>query len=102
MCRPSIGAALLLALLGSRAAAQAGVSTTTPEIQRLQARADSLARLWDEADALANLADSLAHEALPSRMDTLTVGSMVIISNRSPLPLEAAAKLAWGQIDSTY
>jgi hypothetical protein len=92
----------LLALLSGSVSAQAQSATAKQRIQLLQARADSLARLWDEANALANLADSLAHSDAPSRLDTLKVGSLVIVANRSPLPLQAAAERAWPVIDSMY
>ncbi len=102
MCRAPIFALLLLAVLTLRSQAQVRSDSATRQIQILQARADSLARLWGEANALADLADSLAHGALPGRLDTLRVGSLVILSNRSRLPLKEAAELAWPRIDSMY
>lgn len=102
MCRPTMMVALLLALISASTAAQSKARQEPQEIQRLQAKADSLARLWDEANALANLADSLAHSGAPPRLDTLRVGSLVIVANRSPLPLRAAAERAWPVIDSMY
>jgi hypothetical protein len=87
----------LFLLLGAPLAAQ-----DQAEVARLQRKADSLAQLWSEADALANLADSLAREPVIPQTDTLRVAGLVIVSNKSPLPLKAAAELAWPAIDSLY
>ncbi|MFN8652503.1 MAG: hypothetical protein U0133_11405 [Gemmatimonadales bacterium] len=72
------------------------------EIDRLSRKADSLAQLWKEADALADLADSLASAPVIPPTDTLRVGGLLIITNRTPLPVRAAAERAWPVIDSLY
>lgn len=72
------------------------------ELERLQRKADSLARLWAEADALATLADSLAQAPVVPPTDTLRVGGLLLITNHTPLPLRDAAALAWPAIDSLY
>ena len=109
MCRRLLGGVLPLvlavsALAGSALAGQTalGRDSGPVRIRQLEARADSLARLWEEANALANLADGLAHGDYPGNVDTLGVGSLRIIHNASALPLEAAAERAWPLIDSLY
>jgi hypothetical protein len=103
MCSRLLGGALLLVLAGRGLAGQTPVRAAEPGgIRQLEVRADSLARLWDEANALAILADGLAHGDVPGEVDTLKVGSLRIIANRSSLPLEAAAERAWPRIDSLY
>lgn len=103
MCSRLLAGILLLVLAGGGLAGQTPAGSAGPDRTRqLEFRADSLARLWDEANALANLADRLAHGEVPSEVDTLKVGSLRIIANRSPLPLEAAAERAWPLIDSLY
>jgi hypothetical protein len=72
------------------------------EIARLERKADSLVRLWSEADALANLADSLARAPVVPTTDTLIVGGLQVVTNHSPLPVRAAAEQAWPVIDSLY
>jgi hypothetical protein len=102
MCSRPLGWIPLL-LAGLPLAAQGPAARPSADrIRTLQARADSLEQLWSEANALANLADSLAHSNSPSYVDTLAVGSLRIISNVSPLPLKAAAERAWPSIDSLY
>lgn len=72
------------------------------EVARLERKADSLVRLWSEADALANLADSLASAPVVPTTDTLIVGGLQVVTNHSPLPVRAAAERAWPVIDSLY
>jgi len=97
------GVLLLLCLSQLPLAGQAAPSRARAEdLKRLEERADSLARLWTEADALASLADSLAHADQYGHLDTLASAALRIISNRSPLPLRAAAAKAWPAIDSLY
>lgn len=93
---------LVLLTLAVPLSAQQEPTRDPAQIKTLQASADSLARLWSEADALANLSDSLTHDNLPRSLDTLRVGGLLILSNRSSLPLKAAAELAWPGIDSLY
>jgi hypothetical protein len=69
---------------------------------RFRLRADSLLRTWREAEALADLADSLERERATAGRDTIAVGSLRIIANPSPLPLREAAERAWPAIDSLY
>lgn len=104
MYRRLLGGVLPLVLVVS---ALAGQTAAAPDAgpgrtRQLEARADSLARLWEEANALANLADSLAHGDYPGNVDTLSAGSLRIIHNASVLPLEAAAERAWPLIDSLF
>src|SRR5438309_1064763 len=54
---------------------------------RLRHRADSLAREWRQADAVADLVDSLERERATSWKDTIRVGALRILANPSPLPL---------------
>lgn len=102
MCKALVVVALLFASLTGSAAAQGRSGPAGRQIPLLQARVDSLARLWDEANALANLADGLAHSGSPGHLDTLRVGSLLILSNQSTLPLKEAAERAWPAIDSMY
>src|SRR4051812_1473977 len=71
-------------------------------LARLRSRRDSVLLAWREAQKLADLADSLERERAAAGADTIAVGSLVIIANRSPLPLRAAAERAWPAIDSLY
>jgi hypothetical protein len=69
---------------------------------RLRHRADSLAREWRQANAVADVVDSLERERATSWRDTVSVGALRIVANPSPLPLRAAAARAWPVIDSLY
>ncbi|HEV8303552.1 MAG TPA: hypothetical protein VGQ25_01210 [Gemmatimonadales bacterium] len=69
-------------------------------LQRL--RADSLLRAWREASAIAELVDSLDLDRARAGKDTISVGTIRIIANPSPLPLREAAHRAWPVIDSLY
>jgi len=71
-------------------------------VMRLRSRADSLLRAWHEAQAIASVADSLERERATAGRDTIAVGHLRIIANRSPLPLRKAAERAWPAIDSLY
>src|SRR6266702_3785244 len=71
-------------------------------VMRLRSSADSLLRAWREAQALANVADSLERERATADRDTIAVGYLRIMANRSPLPLRKAAERAWPAIDSLY
>jgi len=72
------------------------------DLPRLQARADSLAREWRHATAVADAIDSLERTRAPSGRDTIRVGALTIVTNPSPLPLREAAARAWPLIDSVY
>jgi hypothetical protein len=89
-------AVVFLWMLVPRAWAQDTVAT------RVRSHADSLLRAWREAQAIANLADSLERERATAGRDTIAVGQLRIIANRSPLPLREAAERAWPAIDSLY
>ena len=69
---------------------------------RLRRRADSLAAEWRRADALAAVADSFERERTSVGRDTIIVGELRIVANRSPLPLAEAAARAWPVFDSLY
>ena len=88
--------ALSLWMLAPRAWGQDTVLT------RWRNHADSLLRTWREAQVLADLADSLERERATVGRDTIAVGYLRIIANRSPLPLREAAERAWPAIDSLY
>ena len=84
------------------------VGLTTPALAQdttlktLRHRADSLAAEWRRADVLARLADSLERERATGGRDTIAVGALRIIANRSPLPLREAAARSWVVVDSLY
>src|SRR5437879_10698216 len=65
------------------------------ELPRLQARADSLAREWRHAAAVADAIDSLERARVFVGHDTIRVGALTIVTNASPLPLREAAVRAW-------
>ena len=71
-------------------------------VARLQHRADSLAIEWRRANALALIADSLEQERATGGRDTVAVGALRIVINRSPLAVREAAVQAWPLIDSLY
>jgi hypothetical protein len=66
----------------------------------LQARADSLLRVWHAAQAFADLVDSLEGTRAADRRDTVRAGGIRIITSASPLPVREAAELAWPALDS--
>lgn len=74
----------------------------TGVMARLTARADSLRRAWREADALADLADSLAHRVEPPLLETFTAGPLLVLANPSPLHIQEAVDRAWRVLDSAY
>ena len=84
------------ALVAPQLAAQA------TSMDRLQRRSDSLAAEWRSANAIALVADSLERERAIGLRDTIAVGALRIIANRSPLPLRQAAELAWPVLDGLY
>src|SRR5712691_6878436 len=71
-------------------------------IGELRRRADSVADLWREASTFADLQDSLERIRGASGRDTIRAGSLVIVANGSPLPLQDAAERAWRALDSLY
>lgn len=71
-------------------------------LPRLQARADSLAREWRRATAVADAIDSLERARVFAGHDTIRVGALTIVTNASPLPLREAAARAWPLIESVY
>ena len=71
-------------------------------VEALRARADSLAREWAQANALADLQDSLRLVGTRAGRDTIRVGTLTILSNPSPLPVAEAAARAWPVIDRLY
>jgi hypothetical protein len=88
----------LLAVLGLCCAR----GLTGQELPRLEARADSLAREWRSATAVADAIDSLERAREFAGHDTIRVGALTIVTNASPLPLRGAAARAWPLIDSVY
>lgn len=91
--------AVLLALSAWAGTASAQGDTL---VERLRTRADSLAREWRQAGALADLVDSLERERAGAGRDTIAVGALRIVTNPSPLPVRQAAARAWPVIDSLY
>jgi hypothetical protein len=87
---------ILCGLAGSTLAAQ------DTSVTRLRRRTDSLAIEWRRAEALASVADSVERERATGGRDTLAVGALRIVANRSPLPLREAARRAWVVVDSMY
>jgi len=75
---------------------------TGQDLPRLQARADSLAREWRHATAVADAIDSLERARVFVGHDTIRVGALTIVTNASPLPLREAAARAWPLIESVY
>lgn len=71
-------------------------------VVRLRARTDSLLGRWRQAQSIADLADSLERERATAGRDTIAVGALRIIANRSSLPLRDAAARAWPAVDSLY
>jgi hypothetical protein len=69
---------------------------------QLQTRADSLAREWRRANAVADAVDSLERARALAGRDTIRVGALTIVANPSPLPLREAATRAWPALDSLY
>jgi hypothetical protein len=78
------------------------LSAQDSTLTRLRARADSVAREWRQANAIADLVDSLAMERAAVGKDTIAVAALRIVANPSPLPMREAAVLAWAAIDSLY
>ena len=88
----------LLALISSTAMAALSGQT----LERLQARADSLAREWRHASVVADAVDSVERARTLAGRDTIRVGGLTIVADPSPLPLREAARRAWPVIDSLY
>jgi hypothetical protein len=88
-----------MSLAAGSATSLAGQDTL---IARLRTRADSLKRVWQQAQVIANLSDSLERERAVAGRDTIAVGGLRILANPSPLPLRDAAARAWPAIDSLY
>ena len=72
------------------------------QIPKLRARADSLLVEWQQAKQFADLQDSLRLARERGGRDTIRVGALVFLVNRSPLPLREAATAAWPQIERFY
>src|SRR3989442_14307889 len=77
-------------------------SLSGQDVPRLQARADSLAREWRRAKALADIVDSLDHARAAGGTDTISVGALRIVTNPSPARLREAASRACPVIASLY
>jgi hypothetical protein len=72
------------------------------QIPELRARADSLLVEWQLAKQFADVQDSLRLARERGGRDTIRVGALVYLVNRSPLPLREAATTAWPQIERFY
>jgi hypothetical protein len=68
----------------------------------LRTRADSLAREWRQANALADLQDTLRLLRSRAGRDTIRVGALTILVNPTPLPVAQAAARAWPVIERLY
>jgi hypothetical protein len=68
----------------------------------LRHRADSLRREWQDASALADLQDSLHLIGGTAGRDTIRVGWLTILVNRSPLQIAQAARQAGPVIERLY
>jgi hypothetical protein len=95
---------LLLLALGVAPLAAQRASSTPPDttISRLLRERDSVGDLWRRARDLVVLQDSLAHVASIGRLDTVTIGSIRIVTNRPDLPFRQAAEAYWPILDSLY
>jgi hypothetical protein len=96
MCRR-----LLVAVLLAGAAPLAAQRASEALAQTAHA-ADSVLRLWSEAEANAVIAEEAAHRMRPAALDTVRAGGLVVIANPSTLPLAEGAALAWRVLDSTF
>ena len=92
----------LLCVCPARLLPAQSAGATSPEQARLTRRRDSLTTLWREADAVANLVDSLAHRPAPVRLDSIRIGGLFIIATNSPIHLRQAAESAWRALDAFY
>ncbi|HEY6224762.1 MAG TPA: hypothetical protein VIW26_13330 [Gemmatimonadales bacterium] len=72
------------------------------QIPALRARADSLLTEWRQAKQFADLQDSLRLAGERGGRDTIRVGALVYLVNRSPLLLREAAAIAWPQLERFY
>jgi hypothetical protein len=87
-------------LVAVSALAMVGRTVRAQDLARLEARADSLLRQWRLAQRVADLVDSLEAARAGAGRDTVRSGSLRIVTSPSPLPLQAAADLAWPAVDS--
>lgn len=104
MSRPLLAALLSLGLalpLAAQSSAEMRARQDA-ELARMERTRDSLLVLWREARDLEALQDSLAHAASVGRLDTIDIGAIRIITNRSKLPLREAAEAYWPVLDSLY
>jgi hypothetical protein len=85
-----------------RLRAAAGGLDSAQSLRRLEVRSDSLAFEWRRANALAAMVDSVDRAPGAAGSDTIRVGALRIITDRSALPLREAAIRAWPAIDSLY
>ena len=92
----------LLCCLQPRPLSAQSAGATRTELSRLTRRRDSLAALWREADAVADLVDSLAHRPPPVHLDSMRIGGLSIIATNAPMHLRQAAESAWRVLDGFY
>jgi hypothetical protein len=72
------------------------------EIARLTRTRDSLTVLWQEASALVQLQDSLAHLASLGTLDTVQVHGITVVSNGDQALVRAALEQIWPTYDSVF
>lgn len=71
-------------------------------IATLAARADTLALRWREAKGVADASRGTDHDPIPDALDSVRVGSLLIVTNPSPLPVAGAAPAAAAILDSLF
>ncbi len=104
MSRSGLLLLLLLAPVGALAAQTAAdrLQRQDQAIAELTRRRDSLGQLYEAAQALVQLQDSLAHAASVGRLDTIAVGALRIITNGDQGEWRTAAEQYWPTVDSLY
>lgn len=106
MCRSrGIALTILSVVLAPTLVAQTAadrVSRQDEQIRLLTQKRDSLGLLWQDAQALVALQDSLEHVASFGRLDTVAVGAIRIITNGLQDELRVAAERYWPSLDSLY
>jgi hypothetical protein len=80
----------------------AALPLSAQTVEVLRQRVDSLRQQWQEANVLADLQDSLRLAKGTAGRDTIRVGGLTILANRSPLPIAEAAAHAWPIILRLY
>jgi len=77
-------------------------SASSQNLERLRDRADSLVTLWRDAQLVVTLQDSLRRTSLPSTMERVEAGPLVVFADPSRLPLQEATTAAWEILEAYY